>query len=473
MPDPMQSQPGAGTGWIGDGIVWAMGQAGDGMIPWGTNPTERDKQLRAFLPTESILNSAIGSVVVRNAGMSWKVNGSERLAAMGQDLLTNANMGRGWLDFAARLSMSLYSQDKGAFVEIIRGSNSPNAPVLGIQTLDSVRCWRTDDPEIPVIYQDLGGRYHSMMWYQVAHLLELPSTYERLSAIQYSAITRVLRACQIWKSIATYTEEKVSGRHTKAIHIVGGTAPGPLKAAIEGQRAAADAQGLTRYIQPVVLTTATVEAEPKLVTVELATLPDGWDPEKQLKEYLTILSMGLFTDYQELAPLPGGNLGTGAQSEMLHLKSRGKGPQIYRKLIEQLVNHEGILPVGCEFEWDDVDYEEDAASAQLLSTYSEAIERMVDAGVIDEQGGRQMLMAKDLLSPEEFARMDGLTRPEPTLPAAPSRPRGGRTDGGDATVTQESRDFEGDKPGLERRMARAMRPEFDEAMADIWRRARA
>jgi len=462
----MQSVPGAGSGWIGDGIIWAMGQAGDGMIPWGSNPTERDKQLRAFLPTESILNSAIGSVVVRNAGMSWKLNGTERLAAMGHDLLTNANLGRGWLDFVSRLSMALMTQDKGAFVEIIRAGKSANSPVLGIQTLDPVRCWKTDDPEIPVIYQDLGGRYHRMMWYEVSHMLELPATYERLSALQYSAITRVLRACQVWKSIATYTEEKVSGRHTKAIHIVGGTAPGPLKAAIEGQRAAADAQGLTRYIQPVVLTTATVEAEPKLVTVELATLPDGWDPEKQLKEYLTILSMGLFTDYQELAPLPGGNLGTGAQSEMLHLKSRGKGPQIFRKLVEQLINHEGILPVGVEFEWDDVDYEEDAAQAQLFDIYAQAIERMVDSGVIDEQGGRQMLMAKDLLSQEEFDRMVNVARPEPEVRISP------RGDGGDNVTTEESRDFEGDKPTLERRMARAMRSPMDEAMEAIWRRAR-
>lgn len=477
-PDETLGQNGGAT-W-NEGIMWMVSQNTSGIVPWGVNPTIRDKQLRAFLPTESILNSAIGSVVVRNAGFEWAVKGSSRLAELSHDMLINANMGRGWYDFASRLSNAFYTSDKGAFVEIIRASRNPSAPVLGIQTLDPVRCWRTDDPERPVIYQDIKGRFHAMMWYEVVHLLEMPSTYERLQHIQYSAVTRILNAVQTWKDEQTYLDEKVSGRHTKAIHVVSGVQPSTLETAVKSAQAQADANGQTRYIQPVVVATSKADAKADVATLELTGLPDGWDQEKQFKLYMTIVSMGLFTDFQEFAPLPGGNLGTSMQSEILHLKSRGKGPQAWRKLLEHMFNHTGILPEGAEFTFDEQDYEADSADAGLLSTYAEALTKLVTAGVMDGQAGRQFLLDKGYMDEETFARLDGYGRGDLTDPGAidqPDTPR--RTQAHEATVEEEDADSTGarevapERIALEEAYEVALEGPLAETLDRIWKAAQA
>lgn len=476
-PDETLAQNGGSATWA-EGILWMVQQNSSGIVPWGVNPTIRDKQLRAFLPTESILNSAIGSVVVRNAGFEWKVEGSSRVADMAHHMLTNANMGRGWYDFASRLSNAFYTSDKGAFVEIIRASRNPSAPVLGIQTLDPVRCWRTDDPEKPVIYQDIKGRFHQLLWFEVVHLLEMPSTYERLQHIQYSAVTRILSAVQTWKDEQTYLDEKVSGRHTKAIHVVSGVQPSMLETAVKSAQLQADANGQTRYIQPVVVATSKADAKADVATVELTSLPDGWDQEKQFKLYMTIVSMGLFTDFQEFAPLPGGNLGTSMQSEILHLKSRGKGPQAWRKLLEHMFNHMGILPEGVEFSFDEQDYEADSADAGLLSSYAESMSKLVTAGVYDAQGARQFLLDRGYMDEETFARLDGFGLGDLTNPGAVNNPDTPRGAAGGSVVEEEdagegAREVAPERIALEEAYELALEGPLAETLDRIWKAAQA
>lgn len=468
-PEPNTVETGEGSLW-GESIIWAVGAAADGIAPWGTNIKLRDRQLRGFLPTEGVIASAIGSVVVRNAGFEWKVEGPERTAEMAHMMLTNAQMGKGWADFMSRLFLALYTQDSGAFVEIIRAADSPNAPVLGIQTLDPVRCYRTQDPEIPVVYQDIKGKFHRMAWYQVVHLQEMPAAHERLAGVQYSGLTRVMSACQAWKSINTYTVEKVSGRHNKAIHVVSGVQPSSLQAALGDTQRAADERGQTRYIQPAILTTAKAEVEPKVATIDLATLPDGFDKEKEFKLYMTIVSMGLFTDFQEFAPLPSGNMGSGMQSEILHLKSRGKGPQMARKLIGQMLNHEGILPAGVKFSFDEADYEAESAFATLVNQYSDSMTKLVQVGVYDRSAAQQFLLDHGILDQETFDRLAKL--PDLTDPGMVQRPPLQTPGSGRGPESVEEEDQQKDqREDLERGLTDTLTERMGTALERIYRAA--
>lgn len=378
-------------------LLWFMAQRADGFTPWGASPKQRDWELRAFWPSENMLASTVATVSARNAALSWKITGDEQTAIAAQALCNNANFGGGWEEFVTQTSIDLYTQDSGAFVELIRESDSPAAPVIGIAHLDAARCYPTGNPLWPVIYEGSDGVLRRMPWYTVVQLLEMaapitPTFTGFFFKLQYSAVTRVLRAAQVMKSIAVYKDEKVSGRFLRALHLVSGVDEAVVQDAIRKAQFFADQSGASRYMQPAIVGTVDPQAPIKHDTIEMSSLPDGWSEEESIKSYLIALSMGFLTDYQELAPLPGGNLGTSAQSETLHKKSRGKGPGLFQKLILRLMNGNGVLPSNVRFEFDEMDIDEDKANAEARNMRITGRASAIQSGEIDVIAARQQAL---------------------------------------------------------------------------------
>lgn len=406
LPDVNKEGPWVGSSQGPDPIMWYVARAADEITPWGTNTTLRDTQLRLFVPTESVLCSAIASIAARNAGYTWVVDGPPSTTERAHDMLTNANNGRGWVDYIVRFCLDLYQQDKGAFIETIREGDSAEAPVVALQNLDAARCWHTGDPMNPVIYIDRRGKYHQLKWYQVRTVAEMPTPHERLYGIQMCAVTRVLNLAQRFRDTSTYLSEKTSGRNTRAVHIVSGVQQAALAAAIEQTKAEADNRQQTRFMQPVILTTLSPEAKASVATLEMASVPDGFNEAEFLKTYLTILALGTFTDFQEFAPLPGGGLGTSMQSEILHLKGQGKGPQMFRKLVEHVMNTSGILPRNCTFRFDEQDIGAEDSEAKVKLSRAQRLDVMVKNQTIDPAASRQIALDEGDIPQEVFDRLD-------------------------------------------------------------------
>jgi len=115
----------------------------------------------------------------------------------------------------------------------------------------------------------------------------------------------------------------------------------------------------------VILSSLDPSKEAKVAEINLASLPEGFSDDERLRWYIALLALALGADYQDLAPLPGGNLGTSTQSEVLARKSSGKGPALFQKILGHLVNWEGILPRTVEFVFDEDDLAEDEAKATV------------------------------------------------------------------------------------------------------------
>lgn len=392
-------------------MLFALAQAGEAFVQWGVQPFTRDAQLRNFFHTEPFLASAVGIIASRNAAMNWKVNGAPRTAKAGTELLQRANFGAGWEDLIGKVTVDLLTQDKGAFVELVREYDSPEAPVLDINSLDSQRCHLTGVPDEPVWYEDARNRFHRMRWYNVVQLLEMPSpfTFPQLGhfyRLQYSAVTRLLRAAQIIKSTGVYNEEKISGRFQRGVHIIQGVTAEEVRAALVRGDFEADQASLTRYMQPAIVGSMDPKANVDVKTLELASLPSGWDEDKAYKWYLTAMAMALLTDYQEFAPLPGGGLGTSAQSEVLHMKSRGKGQGLFMELIARLINMHGVLPRNVEFEWDEQDIEADKTEAENADLRAKMRAARITSGEITTKVARRLAVETGDLSPEQADELD-------------------------------------------------------------------
>lgn len=427
-PDEARGIPSALTGFV----MWAVAQAGDEFIPWGAAPKQRDKQLRDFITQETYLSSALGIVTGRNAAMSWEVTGDEATAEAAHDMLNNANHGGGWEEFITQTSLDLYTQDCGAFVELMREEDSPESPVIGVAHLDSARCFLTGQPEEPVWYQDLHGRYHPMKWYQVVQLLEQPSAITPASLgffmkLQYSAVTRLLRSAQILRSIEVYTDEKISGRFTRGVHLLQGVSEDLVHQALQRSEIEADARGLMRYMGPTMVAATDPQATVGVATLDVAALPDGFSESEMIKNYITVLAMAFGTDYQEFAPLPGGNLGTSAQSEVLHAKSRGKGPGLFRSLIQRLMNLHGVLPSNVQFEWTEMDIEAAEQEATVAKMRAEERSVRIASGELTPAAARQIALdagdlteeVLDLINAEEEEKEN---EPPPPAPFGEGQP---------------------------------------------------
>jgi len=371
--------------------IWFVGQFADDVPAFFTRGKTRDIFLRNFITQENIFASALHIMCSRNAGFSWKLDGPPRTASRIQEILDTANEGEGWHDLIIKTSIDLYTQDDGAFWEVVRQEDREDSPVVDINHLDAQRCYHTGAPEAPVIYLDRFGRPHLLKRHNVVTFAEMPVSLEGFYGRQYSAITRLLRSMQKIRSISIRDYEKTTGRYTRAINLVKGVTSQQLKDAMADANQLADNAGLARYMGPVNVGTLDPKADVGHDTIDMAPGPEGYDEEVTFKHYINQIAMAFSSDYQEFAPLPGGGLGTGAQSEMLHLKSRGKGPGLFMKLIAHAMNFK-VLPSGgsVSFFWDEQDVEADKAIAEVQAIRANTRSVRISSGEITPQVARQL-----------------------------------------------------------------------------------
>lgn len=377
-----------------------IGSFADDITAWGRDVFRRDRQLRDFWPTEPFLASAINSIVQARANLDFILDGPPRTVRAVQQMLLLSDLGKGWQTLQQKVALDLLTQDNGAFVEIVRTRNNPNAPVINLTHLDSGQCQRTGQHDFPVIYTSEKGNRHKLAWYQVLTFEDMPSPIQSMHGVQYSFLTRVLRAAQILKDVGIFKREKISGRNPGRIYLVGGVQTKFIDDKLKNEARHADNMAYTRYQLPVVIGSLDPNAPVSLEQIDLREVPDGFDEDATLKWYIANLALGAGADYQDFAPLPGGGLGSGQQSEILHRKSKGKGHETWRKLWEHSLNFRNILPKSVTFEYQENDIEEKQDEAKLQKVIAETLKIYSDTGILTQPVIWQMMQDAGILKPE-------------------------------------------------------------------------
>lgn len=418
-------------------IVMDLASAADVVPPWG-NVIPRDRKLRQFWLSETLLAGTVPEMSLKNASYAWEIQHPSSAVVNAVTDMLNAAISRsefGWLSYGQTLFQDLYTQDNGCFTELIRDpgqdANSrfkaERAPVLGIAHLDAGQCQRTGSPDFPVVYTDRESKQHKLAWYQVIAMSDFPSALEKMNGVGYCSTSRVLRYAQIMRSIALFKDEKISGRRFKSIHMVSGVSRTELEDAKARGREEADNEGSVRYIDPVILASLDPEKPVSTATIDLASLPEGFDYDSEMRWYVTILSLGFNTDYQTIAPLASGNIGSSSQSEILHKKSSGKSPT--RKLFQAFKNY-GVLPRGCEIMLQDQNEEEELEKQMIRTRALEegalAIRNFVlTPFAVREDLVRRRIYTRDTIKdiPEEY----GIDELNPAQNQQPIGEKGGNT----------------------------------------------
>jgi len=425
-------------------VLW-VAQMGDEAPQWWS--PSRDRYLDKFWPREPFLSGAIYSVASRNASFRYELTGPRDQVIWAQRLLAQADFGQGWQPFLMKVTQDLLVLGNGAFIEIVRPAktrlkgrtlgayraphpettemiwyafdprsgqsysqydhdfkvtDSPLTLPIGIAHLDSMRCVRTGDPDYPVIYHDQSGKPHRLSWYQVVTLEEMPSPRREWKGVQVSAVDRALKLAQILRDLSTYKGEKISGRFARAVHLTN-ISPDKIQDAIAQAEEHADDRGLLRYMQPIIAATLDPNARPEVATLELASMPDGFDEETTMRWYIAGLALDFGVDYGFLAPLPGSKLGTAAQAETAERQARGKSSRLFMTMLAQKLNYAGVLPSTVAFRFAQSDPYEESERDRAFARRTRARSTAIQSGEITPEIARQMAADVGDLDPQYLA----------------------------------------------------------------------
>jgi len=287
--------------------------------------------------------------------------------------------------------------------------DSPRDFPVGIAHLDSHRCTRTGDPDYPILYTNLDGKIHKLTPWQVLTLEDMPSSRQEMNGVGYCAVTRCLRLAQTLRDVGIYKHEKVSGRFARAIHITNADAI-QLQDAIDIASASADSQGLTRYSQPVILSTVNPNSKPDVATINLASLPDDYSEEEMMRWYIAGVANALGVDYGFLAPLPGNRMGTAGQAETQAEQARGKSSRLFTETLQNKFNYGGLFPRTVEFKFAHSDPGEESERDRGMAVRARTLSIWIKSGIVPEPIARQIACDQGDLDPKYLEMLGEIDR---------------------------------------------------------------
>ena len=385
-------------------MFWMPGAVG-GLISLPPYPPpywtfSRDSVLRSTLQYESMWADAIYIGLTKISALSYDVAGDVHARVKRiHELLLQADLYSGWVQFLQKHLRDFLLTDNGAFIEIVRASSAAGSRITGLVPLDSRRCQRTGDPNIPVIYTDRQGRPHEMRDYQIILMADLPESSEPYFGVGFCAASRAYRAIYKLANIETYVSEKVSGRRALAIHLVSTISQEQLDSALATAEAEAAAKGQNSYLGAVVIPILDPSTEPKVATIELAGLPERFEAEKERRHAVLTYANAIGFDPQELDPalLESQAQGAGSQARVIDDKSSGKGLVAYRQQLTHKLNWE-VLDSRTWFYFHERDFRDQQLRATIDGTIIDNTTKMQQSNILDEVEARQYLADHDVLS---------------------------------------------------------------------------
>ena len=371
--------------------------------PWWT--PQRDFTMRSSILHEGMWAAAIAIAISKISALSWEIDSESTMRAKKiQEMLLESDGHRvGWVGFLAKQLRDFLTTDNGAFTEIVRSSSAVGSQIIGLRHLDSLRCIRTGDPDIPVIFRDKWGRFHELRDHQVLMFSDLPDPSETYYGVGICAASRAYKSIYKLAVMERFVSEKVSGLKPLAIHIVNGVLANQLKDAVAVAQAERTAQGLIAYMGAVVIGVPS-EIQPQLATIPLAELPTGFNRKEEFDIALLNYADSLGMDIQDLQPLSGQALGTGAQSVTLDTKAKGKGLIAYRQDLTHALNTY-VLPENATFAFVEKDFRDMAARAGVAKANADVSAVRIDKGITTPAQELQLLVDLDDL-PKEFLPED-------------------------------------------------------------------
>ena len=363
----------------------------DAIPDYGT--IDRDNYLAKLWRTEPILAGAIYSMCAKMVSLKWQITGRRNLALSNARILSNAAHmgGNSWGGFNSVSALDFYTTDRGVFWEIARKGNPMYGQMVDIGHIDSLQCVLTGNSKRPMDYMsEMTGQHVRFRPGEFVHFTSLPSPREAFLGIGFCAVSRALRAAKLLMGLHNYDSEKLSNLPPEGVAAVTGLTMDEFQDALALWMASRKKAGSLTFPQVLWLIGSQPNAKVDINFVGFSQVPESFDRKIVINQYVNTLALCFGVDAREFWPVSSGALGTAAETEVQHMKARGKGPGEYITTTEREINLE--LPDGVEFRYDTQDIEEDMEAATVAKAWVEAFLPLTTAG-----GAAEEIISKDEL----------------------------------------------------------------------------
>jgi hypothetical protein len=370
----------------------------DGELPPLDDPG-RDEKLAAFWQEEPMLAGAVYSMSAKMTALRWTITGPKDLANYYAQILSSAvSMGPqyDWGSFISATAQDFYTTNRGVFWETARDvtglrtdEERAMAKLTGLAHIDALNCWPTGSSTHPVRYESAltGQRLRFRPW-EVLRFTSLNSPREERMGRGYCAVDRAYKAAQLLLGLHKYDSEKLANLPPEGVAAVTGLTQEDFQDALTLWRAARKQNDSLTFPQILWLIGSVPNAEVNLDFIGFSQLPESFDRRIVVEQYINQLALTFGVDAREFWPISTSSLGTAAESEIQHLKAKGKGPGEFISLSERRIN--GELEEGVVFAWDTQDIAEDLQQASVAKAWVEALLPLTQGAggpVSNTQGG--------------------------------------------------------------------------------------
>ncbi len=411
----MPVDPENNTGGMGFWVGGLMGVPSKGLPTyWSPN---RDAWLRDFvvmsdplkIATATFMNKAV-SVPVTVRPVDATIKRHNALAAeLEWNLINNSGFMRGFKDEFKRFCFDYLTADNGAFM-LVLGRGDATGPITGKATgmvhLDSVRCQRTGDPIYPVIYMHVDGKRYALHYTRVIMMANMPSPRAEMFGVGLSAASCAIESSQELKDIATYSAEKMGSRPPRQIlYVKTGAVLDQLKSAIGIFEHKLSSDDFQRFAKTLLLAPKSANQTLDLGTIDLASVPDGFDREKVTVLDLSMLAAAYGLDLHDLSVSLGVGGQTRSTAEIQAKKGRGKGVHEFLETFADQARRR-FLPDSLTIGFDVVDDDADEQRARSRDVRSQYRERDLRSGVTAVRTERVNMLRTGDLTPEDFNELE-------------------------------------------------------------------
>lgn len=380
--------------------------------PWWSEA--RDIALRAFVyrRNNDLLSGAVSSMTKKFKAMNWKIEGPMRVINRYQRVLTTAEFYQGWSFWMGKILFDYFTQDKGAFAEIIGGGDPGGpleGPVIGLAHLDSRYCQLTGDLEYPVIFNNpKTENAHRLHTTRVAHFVDMPSPAEGMYNTGFCGVSRVIGSSEILLKINKYKNEKLDDLPEAGLLLFNNVLPERWNDAKAHYARETRRLGQDHWRNIMTMFDLDPAQPASADLISFANLPEAFNELESTNIYANIVALAFGVDVREFWPISGGQLGTATESLVMHQKARGKGVGEVISMIERILNWK-VLPESATFAFDFNDDEEDLLAAEIDEKKVDTIMSMWQSdgmGPVTRLEIRQMLADNVSYFSDDFLEFD-------------------------------------------------------------------
>ncbi len=396
-------------------------KAGELISPWWS--PRRDLDLSRFVLMSDHMSGAIYKVITRLVTTEVHilprdpaVKAQRVLAEEYQmRLIEGSEFSQGWLQLATKFYDDGFSQDNGAFMEVI-GDGPKNGPIigpaLGLASLDSQRCTRTSSAEFPVIYYDTDGKRYKLHFSRVIFTSQLPSTRAQMNNVGLCWVSRAINAAQNLVDIAIYKQEKLGSRPLRQMLIGQGLTAEQIWQAVYSAEESMDNQALRRYAKNVVIGSQT-NTDIDVIIKDLASVPDHFN-ERDATE-LGMFTIALTGGFPPRDLWPATTTGaTRADAQFQHVVG-GSGYRVILDCMAQLLGGSPtgdrqmggkFLPPTLKVIFDFLDDDQDKLKAENEEIRSKTRNTNLVNGVTDIRTERELMVQGSEITKQQFDRLE-------------------------------------------------------------------